>query len=160
MKNLSAILALAILLTVGLACSDSGKTTSTDNAANKGDSTAAKNESAENGVSIAWVKLYKDDGSGGEGDEVTGFKASDNPQHFKAHLSEFESGTRIKAVFTAVNAGGENNFKILEKEIETNSITNEGVFSLKMPNPFPVGDYKADFYINGKLAKTVNYKVQ
>lgn len=170
MKNISAILALAILLTVGLACSDAGDTTTkttNDNqttAAKKDD--AAKNDSVKpdaangEGVHIAWVKLYTDDGSGDEGDEVQNFKPTDNPQHFTAHMSEFESGTRVKLVVTAVNAGGEKNFKILEKEVETNSVTNQTTFMMKLPRPFPTGDYRADFYVNDKLDKTVNYKVQ
>lgn len=164
MKHLSAILALAILLTVGLACSDSGENTAAPN--NSGDNTtAAKNNEdtkadSTDEVKIEWIKLYTDDGSGNEGDEVKSFKPTDNPQHFVARMSEFEGGTKIRFVIIAIDAGGEKNFKIMEKEQETNSFTNQIVLTAKLPRPFPVGDYKADCYVNGKLSKSVSYKVQ
>lgn len=153
MKHLPAILALAILITFGLACSDSGggaaTRENTGNPATK--SGAAKSES---GVTVESVKLT-DDG----GDEVTNFKTTDNPHRAVVKLSEIESGTKVKAVWTAVNAGGAKNEKILDKELETDSMMNQVNFSLSMPNPFPTGDYKLDIYLNGKLVKTVNYKV-
>ena len=162
MKHVSAILALVILLAVGLACSDSGAAEPENKPLeNKPNETQAQTNSGnEDGVYIEWIALYADDGSGGEGEKVESFKLTDNPQHFKAHMSEFEGGTRLKFVFTAVNAGGEKNLKILEKEMETSSLENEMTCKLKMANPFPKGDYKAEVYVNGKLSKTVNYKVQ
>lgn len=166
MKHLSAILALTILIFASLACSGGGETTNGENRtpATKTEATPAGNTTTEkdsaDGVTIEWIKLYTDDGSGGEGDEVTGFKPTDNPQHFTARMSEFEGGIKIKLILTAVDAGGEKNFKIIEREVETNSITNQAVFSAKLPRPFPVGDYRADCYVNGKLSKSVNYKVQ
>jgi uncharacterized OB-fold protein len=164
MKNLSAISALMILLFVSLACSDSGGTTtaSSDKPADENTTQAKqeKTESDESGVYVEWLKLYTDDGSGDEGDEVTGFKPTDNPQHFVAHLSEFEGGTKVKFVFTAINAGGEKNYKIKELEQETNSLVNQVTCSFKLPRPFPTGDYKVDVYVNGKLSKTVKYKIK
>jgi hypothetical protein len=157
MKNLSAILALIILLAAGLACSDSDAA----QISNTGETNTAQTSSSdEDGVYIEWIALYKDDGSGGEGEKTMSFKPTDNPQHFKAHLSEFEGGTKLKFVWTAVNAGGEKNLKIFEKELETGSLENEMTAKLKMANPFPTGDYKLDVYVNGKLSKTLNYKVQ
>ena len=159
MKNLSAILALMILLFAGLACSDSGRSFASNE--KPADENARREEKHEaSGVYIEWLKLYRDDGSGDEGEEVEAFKTTDNPQHFIAQLSEFEGGTKVKFVFTAVNAGGEKNYKIAEKEIETNSFTNRAVFTFKMPKGFPTGEYRLDAYINGKVSKTVNYKIQ
>lgn len=172
MKHLSAILALAILLTAGLACSDGGENNPAPSSA--GNSTTAKTNDAKNNdtkdddakddstdeVKIEWIKLYNDNGSGDEGNEVTSFKPTDNPQHFVARMSEFEGGMKIRFVLIAVDAGGEKNFKIMEKEQETNSFTNQIVLTAKLPRPFPVGDYRADCYVNGKLSKSVNYKVQ
>lgn len=172
MKHLSAILALAILLTVGLACSDGGENNLAPN--NGGNTTTAKKDDAKNddakndeaksdstdGVGIEWIKLYIDDGNGDEGDEVKSFKPTDNPQHFIARMSEFEGGTKLRFVIIAVDAGGAKNFKIMEKEQETNSFTNQIVLTARLPRPFPVGDYRADCYVNGKLSKSINYKVQ
>jgi hypothetical protein len=156
MKHLSAILALTILLAVGLACSESGNASeSSPGATNASGSSKSDETKTESGISIESVILTNDGG-----DAVTNFKPSDNPQRAVVKLSEIESGTRVKAVWTAVNAGGEKNQKILEKEVETDSMMNQANFSLSLPNPFPTGDYKVEIYLNGKLSKTVNYKVQ
>ena len=149
MKHLSAILALAILLTVGLACSDSGETTAT----NDKTTTATKTEPA-NGATVKSVTLMNADD-----ETVTSFKPSDLTHKASIEFSEMGAG-KVKGVFTAVNAGGEKNVKILEKEIELTSVMNTAKFTMKLEQPFPAGDYKLDVYLNDKLVKTHNYKVQ
>ncbi len=151
MKHLSAILALAILLTVGLACSDSDSSTAQP-ATGGSDSAATKTN--DSGVSIESVTLMNEDD-----ETVTGFTSAEMMQKAKVKLSEFGKA-KVKAVFTAVNAGGEKNMKILEKELETNMVTNTADFTMTLDQPFPKGDYKLDVFLNDKLGKTVNYKVQ
>lgn len=151
MKNLSAILALAILLTVGLACSDSGETTATtgDNT-----TTVTKPESESGAVAVKSVILKNADE-----ETVTSFKPSDLTHKASIEFSKMGAG-KVRGVFTAVNAGGEKNVKILEKEIELTSLMNTANFTMKLDQPFPAGDYKLDVYLNDKLVKTHNYKVQ
>lgn len=162
MKNLTAISALIILLLVSLACGGSADGTATASNEKSPAEIAESPEvkTGESGVYVEWLRLYTDDGSGDEGDEVKNFKPADNPQHFVAQLSEFEGGTKVKFVFTAIDAGGEKNYRILEKEQETNSLTNRVTCSFKMPNEFPTGDYKVEVFVNGKLSKSVRYKIQ
>ena len=148
MKNLSAILALIILLTIGLACSDSNDATTTTNG-----SAPTKTELAST-VTVKSITLMN-----AEEETVTSFKPSDLTQKAAIEFSETGAG-KVKCVFTAVNADGQKNVKILEKEVELTSLMNTANFSVKLPNPFPVGDYKLDVYLNDKLVKTHNYKVQ
>ena len=82
-------------------------------------------------------------------------------------LSEPRIGTKLKAVWTLVDAGGKQDQKILEKKVELTPEAIEGVkeanrinFSLKPTDPFPSGDYKVDIYLNGDLAKTVPFKIK
>jgi hypothetical protein len=82
-------------------------------------------------------------------------------------LSEPKIGTKLKAVWTLVDAGGEQDKKILEKKVELTSEAIEGVkeanrinFSLTPNEPFPAGDYKVEIYLNGELAKTVPFKIK
>ncbi len=150
MKNLSAILALAILLTIGLACSESGETTTTTN---DNTTTTTKTEQAS-GATVKSVTLMN-----AEEETVTSFKPSDLTQKASVEFSETGAG-KVKGVFTAVNAGGEKNVKILEKEVELTSLMNTAKFTMMLEQPFPVGDYKLDVYLNDKLVKTHNYKVQ
>lgn len=150
MKHLSAILALAILLTVGLACSDSGETTATgDNS-----TTQTKTESESGAAAVKSVTLKN-----AAEETVTSFKPSDLTHKAAIEFSKMGAG-KVRGVFTAVNAGGEKNVKILEKEIELTSGMNTANFTLKLDQPFPAGDYKLDVYLNDKLVKTHNYKVQ
>jgi hypothetical protein len=151
MKHLSAILALAILLTVGLACSDSGETaaTTSDNT-----TTVMKPESESGAVAVKSVILKNADD-----ETVTSFKPSDLTHKASIEFSKMGAG-KVRGVFTAVNAGGEKNVKILEKEIELTSQMNTANFTMKLDQPFPAGDYKLDVYLNDKLVKTHNYKVQ
>lgn len=140
MKNLSAILALCLLISLNTACSFSaGKTGK---------------------VGVESAALAKDAG-GKAGETVTGFSSSDKVQYFVVGLSEGKAGTHVKGVWTAVNAGDAVNTKIVETEVVTvDDEQNKANFHISMPDGFPAGDYKADFYLDDTLAKTINYKVQ
>ena len=140
MKYLSAITALLILLCAGLACSDSGDT-------------KTKDESSGS-ISVEEITLKN-----AADETITSFKPSDQTQKVSVKFSETNPG-KVKGVFTAVNAGGEKNFKVLEKEIEIGALMNTATFTAKVNNEFPAGDYKFDLYVNDKLIKTHNYKVQ
>jgi hypothetical protein len=83
-------------------------------------------------------------------------------------LNEAKIGTRLKAIWILVDAGGmENNQKILEKNIEITPEATKGVkepnrinFNLTHDDLYPTGDYKTEIYLNGKLAKTVEFKIE
>jgi hypothetical protein len=82
-------------------------------------------------------------------------------------LSEPKIGTRLKAIWTIVDAGGMEDKKILEKKIEITADAIKGVeepnrinFSLTHDDPFPAGDYKTEIYLNDELVKTVEFKVK
>jgi hypothetical protein len=82
-------------------------------------------------------------------------------------LSESKIGTKLKAVWTIVDAGGQQDKKILEKKIEITADAIKGVeepnrinFSLTHDDPFPAGDYKTEIYLNDELVKTVEFKVK
>ena len=140
MKNLSAIFAVGLLVLVSLACNFSvGKT---------------------GVVSVESVTLAKD-ANGTPGETVTGFSAADKTQYFVVTLNEGKTGTRVKGVFTAVNAGGETNEKMAETEVVTvDENQNKVDFHISLPDGFPAGEYKAEFFLNDQPAKTVNYRVQ
>jgi hypothetical protein len=82
-------------------------------------------------------------------------------------LNEAKIGTKLKAVWTLVDAGGQQDKKILEKTVEITPEAIKGVeepnrinFSLTPDEPFPTGDYKVEIYLNGDLAKTVEFKIK
>jgi hypothetical protein len=82
-------------------------------------------------------------------------------------LNEAKIGTKLKAVWTLVDAGGQQDKKILEKTVEIRPDAIKGVeepnrinFSLTPDEPFATGDYKVEIYLSGELAKTVEFKIK
>ncbi len=149
MKNLSAILALAILLTVGLACSDTNEPTTTG-----GNPTKTTKTGEPSGATVESIELLNE-----AGETVKGFKQSEANHKASVKFSEFGAG-KTKAVFTAVNAGGMKNYKILEKELELTSLMNTANFTMILEPQTPKGSYKLDIYLDGKVAGMLNYDVQ
>jgi hypothetical protein len=99
-------------------------------------------------------------------DPVKSFKP-DDAFAVLVFLSEAKVGTKLKAIWTIVDAGDQQDEKILEKKIELTAEAIDGVkeanrinFSLTHDKPFPTGDYKVDIYLNGELAKTVPFKIK
>jgi hypothetical protein len=97
---------------------------------------------------------------------VKSFKPDDNFAVL-VFLSEPKVGTKLKAVWTIVDAGEMQDKKLLEKKIELTADAIKGVkeanrinFSLTHDNPYPAGDYKVEIYLNGELAKTVEFKIK
>jgi len=82
-------------------------------------------------------------------------------------LSEAKEGTKVKGVWTIVDAGGMTDKKIFEKKVE---LTPEAIktakdpsridFTLSHDNPYPTGDYKFEVYLNGELANTIEFKIE
>jgi hypothetical protein len=75
-------------------------------------------------------------------------------------------GTKVKGVWTVVEAGELKNKKILEKVVTLDAESLKGVkvknridFTLSHDNPYPAGDYKFEAYLNGELADTIEFKV-
>ena len=82
-------------------------------------------------------------------------------------LSESKVGTKVKAVWTIVDAGGHEDEKILEKKVDLTAEAIKGVeeanrinFTLSHEKPYPTGDYKVDIYLNGELGKTVEFTIK
>ena len=82
-------------------------------------------------------------------------------------LSEPKIGTKLKAVWTIIDAGGMEDKQILVKKIELTEEAIKGVkeanrinFSMTHNDSFPTGDYKVEIYLNGELAKTIEFKIK
>jgi outer membrane lipoprotein-sorting protein len=175
-KASATLLALSLFLLFVLGCKYSGSIgsntsnnsdskTTTTNTRSSNTTTSSDERSQDqsddsgNGVSVDSITLAKDDGSGDDGEEVNTFEPSDNPQHFVVDLSEAKSGTKVKAEWYIVNAGGEKNQKFLELEKETRGLENKVDFTATLKQPWPTGDYRIDILINGRKATSMNYKV-
>jgi hypothetical protein len=76
-----------------------------------------------------------------------------------ANLANASDDTKIKAVWTAVEAEGvDPNYVIGEKELTSGS--GPVNFSLSPNQPWPAGKYKVDLYLNGELKQTLDFAVE
>ena len=104
-------------------------------------------------IADAWLST---DEAGAE--RVTSF-AQDAVIYAQADLQNAPDDTTLKAVWTAVDVQDtEPNLVITETEFVTgSSVVN---FNLSNENLWPTGKYKVDIFMNGELAKTLNFDIQ
>jgi hypothetical protein len=121
-------------------------------------------DESDNEVTIEKTVLAKETKEGY--DPVKSFKPDDNFAVL-VFLSEPKIGTKAKAVWTIVDAGGHQDEKILEKKIELTEKAVKGVeeanrinFVLSHDKPYPAGDYKVDIYLNDELEKSIEFKIK
>jgi hypothetical protein len=121
-------------------------------------------DESENGVTIEKTALVRE--VGGKFEPVKSFKPDDT-FGVLVFLNEPKIGTHVKAIWTIVDAGEMEDKKLLEKEVKLTPEALEGVkepsrinFTLTHDEPYPTGDYKAEIYLNGELAKTVEFKIK
>lgn len=110
-------------------------------------------------VSIESVVLSRDDGSGDPGETVTAFAPEDHIFHATIQLNRIETGLKVKLVWVAVDAGGQQNTNIDESEftgLAVNTINGE----IELPRDWPTGTYRLDIYLNDELKQSVNFKVE
>lgn len=89
------------------------------------------------------------------------FAPNDGPFHLEVVIANAPVDTRVKAVWTAVDAAGADNEKIDEKEIKTTMNLAETIdFYLELPKEWPTGKYKVELYLNDALDRAVDFTVE
>ena len=119
---------------------------------------------SDNGVTIEKLTLVRD--AGDKFVPVQRFRPTDI-FGVLVKLSGSNSGTKVKGVWTAVDAGGIKDKKIFEKEVTLSPDTLKDVkeknrvdFTLSHDNPYPTGDYKFQAYLNGDLADSIEFTIE
>jgi len=123
-----------------------------------------KDEDSENEVTVEKLTLVRDTGKDFE--PVKKFKPTDT-FGVLVQLSEAKEGTKVKGVWTAVDAGGMIEKKIFEKIVNLTAEAMKTVknpsridFTLSHDNPYPTGDYKFEVFINGEPGDTLEFKIE
>jgi len=107
-------------------------------------------------ANISSAKMFADS----EGTQETTVFAPDQTFYCIVELANAPNDTKLKAVWTAVEADGEEpNLLIDEAEIIAKE-GNEFTFNLTNNGLWPVGKYKVDLYLNDKLDRTLEFEVQ
>jgi hypothetical protein len=161
-SKISSLLALSLLLFVVIACSSSGNSNSNSSSSSSPDGNTASGPTGDaSEFKIDVAEMRKDDGNGEMSKEVSNtFTQSDKKIHCYINWDNPKTGTKIKFVYIAVDAGGAKNETIKELSMITeNELQNEAHSSLKPTKPLPKGSYKIDIYVNDKPARTVPFKI-
>lgn len=137
--------------TTSNAASDAKDNTATDTTSN----TATDSST----VSITSAEMSRDhDGN----DVTTTFKTTDSPVYTQVKLSGPGNGAKVKAAWTIVNAGSDKNVALISKEFVADGAKDSLIFNiaLKKGGTWDKGSYKTELYLDGKLAKTLEWEVQ
>jgi len=111
-------------------------------------------------ANIAGADLARGYTDGKATDVTTTFAPGDTPIHYVVTLSNAPDDTRVKAVWTAVDA---NDGQIKDQKIDESVLqSGSGVlnFTLASTQPWPKGKYKVDLFLNDKPDRTATFSVE
>jgi hypothetical protein len=127
------LVAIAILISAALACGGSIST-----------------------ANISSAKMAADS----EGTQETTVFTPDQTFYCIVELANAPADTKLKAVWTAVEAEGEQPNLLIDQAEITAEEGNVFTFDLTNNGLWPVGKYKVDLYLNDKLDRTLEFQVQ
>ena len=104
--------------------------------------------------------MARDDGTGKPGDEAESFSPADHTVHVMVELNHAAEGTMVNFDWIAVDAGDMENNSLKKLDYTTKALENKVHANLTLPRDWPEGDYKVDVYLNGKLARSIAYKIE
>lgn len=90
---------------------------------------------------------------------TTVFKQDDYTVYCLAELANAPESTVVKAVWTAVDVEGVDANTVIDEASVTSSDA-DLTFDLTNNQPWPVGKYKVDLYINDKFNRSLEYQVK
>ncbi len=139
--------------------SSSNSSSSNSSSSNSSSSNSSVDNSSSSDVHVASIQLARDS-NGSAGEDVDSFAPADNPMHAVVRLSSKTAGTKVRVVLIAVSAAtGDKNTKVAEIERETGVLQDELDTTFTLPRDWPVGDYRVDVFVNGKLDKSLTFRV-
>lgn len=106
---------------------------------------------------IASAKLAADEAGT---QETTGFAQDQKTFYCIVQLANAPEDTKLKAVWTAVEVEGEQPNTLIDQAETTAGNQNQFTFSLTNDQPWPIGKYKVDLYLNDKLDRTLEFEVR
>jgi hypothetical protein len=110
-------------------------------------------------VFITDMEMARDDGAGRGGQVVRSFRTKDGPVHCLVTLSRAAEGTRVRFVWTAVEAGGKVNEVLATAEVVTRprEIVADG--QLRHPREWPAGRYRVQAAVNGRSSRSLDFTI-
>ena len=150
----------SLLLVLGTACGFVGGDSRSAATSKPAATTAAESSPDTSGIQVTDAKLAKDFTYGDVVNPTNSFYPTDRAFHLVVDLSNPPEGTRVGAVWYAVDAGSFKNDK-LDSETYTLKSGEERVHvSLTNKENWPKGKYKVQVMLNGRLNRTLEFQVK
>ena len=111
-------------------------------------------------VAVEEISLARDNGDGKAGEITDKFITTDTPIHCLIQLSSTKSAA-VKMILVAVKADGlKPDTKSVSVSYTTNGNQNRVNFKASPEGIWAAGSYRADIYINGRLAKSRTFEIE
>jgi hypothetical protein len=110
-------------------------------------------------TTVESITIMRDDGSGKAGETVESLKPSDKIFHAAVKLDKGDDA-KVKADLIAVDTPAGQNIPVLSKDYDLGGISNTVDLTFSMENDWPAGTYKIDVSLNGKPAKSREFKIE
>ncbi len=115
---------------------------------------------AKGPIGVEDVYLAKDDGTGHAGDVVTSFQTGDVPIYCVVVL-ESQTVATVKMNFVAVSVPGVKSETRVVSSIYTTKVGEDRVnFTGRPRHAWTAGKYRVDVFVDGKLAKNVEFEIR
>jgi hypothetical protein len=111
-------------------------------------------------VFITDIELARDDGAGRAGQTVKAFRTKDNPIHCLVTLSRAAEGTRVRFIWTALDAGGKRDEVLATTEVVTKAGETVADGQLSLPREWPTGRYRVRAIANNRSSKTLDFQIE
>jgi hypothetical protein len=110
-------------------------------------------------TTVESITIARDDGSGKAGDAVESLKPTDHEFHASI---KFDKGNdvKVKADLIAVDTPEGKNINVLTQDYDLGGINNTVDLKCSLPRDWPAGSYRIDVSLDGKLAKSKEFKIE
>jgi hypothetical protein len=106
------------------------------------------------------VRLAKDFTYGDVVNPTSSFYPSDRQFHLVVDLGNASDGTTVAGAWYAVDAGSHRNEKLDSQTYTLKNGEDRVHFTLTNHDNWPKGKYKVEVMLNGKLTRTLDFRVQ
>lgn len=118
----------------------------------------SQTEKAEIGVEE--IALFRSDGKGNVGEATDKFTTIDRPIYCSVTLDSTKTAA-VKMIIVAARAAGlKPETKVVTVNYATKENQNQIVFDASPNGVWAAGSYRADVYVNGKLAKSLAFEIE
>jgi hypothetical protein len=154
------LLVTACSLSIGTPQSSTSDKSTSSSSTPKPTSASSPGLSGDSSTEVTSVRLAKDFTYGDVVNPTSSFYPSDRQFHLVVDLGNAADGTTIAGAWYAVDAGSHRNEKLDSQTYTLKNGEDRVHFTLTNQENWPKGKYKVNVMLNGKLTRTLDFRVQ